>query len=138
MMNPLFWISATAFPPRTGRTPVKHHLRDGADPLVGSVQSGKECLIRSQVSLVMPLQMAGKQEQRILVSRRGGSFRQRGFRRPCTCPTIASPNRVPILASYLLLPECLHSTPHTSLPDSMAKSTESFIAIASSRLLRTP
>ena len=74
---------------------MKHRLRNCADLLVRIVQSSSECLISSQVSLVLPFQ--GKQEQRILVSSRGGSFRQRGFRKPRTCQTIASPSRAPFL-----------------------------------------
>jgi hypothetical protein len=74
-MTHLSLWNAPAFLLRTGRTTVKQQLGDHTDPLVGIVQCGDERLISSKVSLQVPPQMAGKQVQRIVVSRESGSFR---------------------------------------------------------------
>jgi hypothetical protein len=54
---------------------MNQHLRNLTDPDVGIVQRGNKSLIGCKVSPVLPIQMAGKQVQRIVVSRYSGSFR---------------------------------------------------------------
>jgi hypothetical protein len=54
---------------------MNQHLRNLTDPLVGIVQCGNKFLIGCEISLVLPVQMAGKQVQRIVVYRNGGSLR---------------------------------------------------------------
>jgi hypothetical protein len=74
-MDLLPWKIIPAFPPRTGRTTVKHHLRNRTDAPVGVVQRGNEFLIRFKISSLVPLYVANKQIQRVVVSSDGGLFR---------------------------------------------------------------
>jgi len=62
-------------PPRTGRTAVKRHLGNRTDPDVGIVECGNEILIRFELSPLVPLHMANKQIQGVVVSSDGGLFR---------------------------------------------------------------
>jgi hypothetical protein len=73
-MDLLRWKIIPAFPPRTGRTTVKHHLRNRTDASVGVVQCGNEFLIRFKISPLVPLHMANKQIQGVVVSSDGGGF----------------------------------------------------------------
>ncbi|HSY64457.1 MAG TPA: hypothetical protein VK829_07655 [Terriglobales bacterium] len=54
---------------------MKHHLRNRTDAPVGVVQCGNEFLIRFKISPPVPLHMANKQIQGVVVSSDGGLFR---------------------------------------------------------------
>jgi hypothetical protein len=54
---------------------VKRHLGNRTDPDVGIVECGNEILIRFELSPLVPLHMANKQIQGVVVSSDGGLFR---------------------------------------------------------------
>jgi hypothetical protein len=75
MVDLLRWKIVPQVPPRTGRTTVKRHLGNRTDPPVGIVECGNQILIRFELSPLVPLHMANKQIQGVVVSSDGGLFR---------------------------------------------------------------
>jgi hypothetical protein len=65
----------TPFPPRAGRTSVKHHLCHRANSPVGIVQCGNEFLMSSKILPLMPFHMANEQVQGVAVSHGSEIFR---------------------------------------------------------------
>jgi hypothetical protein len=115
MMDLLAWKMIPAFPPRTGRTTVKHQLRHRTDAPVRVVQCGNQILIGFKISPLVPLHMANEQIQGVVVSSDGGAFRPRARQ------TNSDGAQSPILSIYVLFSLASHALRALALPRCIGK-----------------